>query len=483
MQQTPDARALRGRTRRRIRAFALLGSAMALVTAGVVAEVTPSAASAADTTVYQAENATVHDGSVDHDHAGYHGTGFVNLDNEVGSYVQWSVPAGQAGHATLTFRYANGTGTNRPVAVSVNGGAPVMVNFPGTGAWTTWATATTAVDLTAGTNSVKVTSSTANGAPNLDELTVETAGGSGDVTPPSAPGAPSQVSVTANSVTVSWTASTDDTGVTGYDLLADGQVCGTAAGTATTGTCTGLTADADHSITVRARDAAGNVSPDSPALAVHTPAGGGGPFPGDPNLVSMFNGTGLDGWTPHSTKGWDVQDGAIHGTGAGGRGWIYYNKQVGTFRWIFDVRQLKGDHAPTVLIWGTTDPIRDALSAIQFQPPNGGHWDYRPGHNNGGGNEFKQIDHTKIDIHQWSQCELVGNMTTGVAKMACGQLTGSATTTCKAVEVLDFKDATAGRVGPLAIQVHNSGIQDEYKGLYLESPVVTAPDQFITTHC
>jgi hypothetical protein len=200
---------------------------------------------------------------------------------------------------------------------------------------------------------------------------------------------------------------------------------------------------------------------------------------GDPNLVSMFDGTTLNGWTASSTTGWTAQNGVIHGNGTG-RGWIYYNTQVGTFRWIFNVRQVKGNHAPTVLIWGTTTPIRDALSAIQFQPPNGGHWDYRPGHNNGGGSLFTQYPHDKIDVHTWSQCELIGNQTTGIARMACCPLTPG-TPTCKAIEVLRFKDVTAARVGPLAIQIHNSGIQDEFKNLYVESPVVTSPDQFITT--
>ncbi|MEV0400476.1 family 16 glycoside hydrolase [Actinoallomurus sp. NPDC050550] len=202
---------------------------------------------------------------------------------------------------------------------------------------------------------------------------------------------------------------------------------------------------------------------------------------GDPNLVSMFDGKTLDGWTPHKAAGWTVKNGAIHGTGTAGRGWIYYNKtQAGDFRWIFNVRQVKGDHAPTVLIWGTTDPIRDALSAIQFQPPNGGHWDYRPGHNNGGGSLFTKYDHPKWDVKKWSQCEIVATQATGVARMACCPLKSDAAT-CKAVEVLKFTDKTAGRVGPLAIQIHNSGIQDEYKSLYLESPVVTKPGDFITT--
>jgi hypothetical protein len=201
---------------------------------------------------------------------------------------------------------------------------------------------------------------------------------------------------------------------------------------------------------------------------------------GDPNLVSMFNGTTLDGWTQSKPGGWVVKSGTIHGTGAG-RGWVYYNRaQVGSFRWIFNVRQVKGNHAPTVLIWGTTEPIRDALSAIQFQPPNGGHWDYRPGHNNGGGKLFKKFDHPKWKVKDWSQCELIGNQTTGIARMACCPLKANEVK-CKAMEVLSFTDPTAGRVGPLAIQIHNKGIQDEFKSLYVESPVVMAPDDFITT--
>jgi hypothetical protein len=200
---------------------------------------------------------------------------------------------------------------------------------------------------------------------------------------------------------------------------------------------------------------------------------------GDPNLVPMFDGTDLGAWTSSKTGLWSAKNGVIHGNGTA-RGWLYYNKQqVGTFRWIFNVRQVKGNHKPTVLIWGTTDPIRDALSAIQFQPPNGGHWDYRPGHNDGGGKLFTQLPHTTIDIKKWAQCELIGDAATGVARMACCPLTGTAVT-CKGVEVLRFTDKTAGRVGPLALQVHNSGIQDEYRGLYVESPVVTKPGEFLT---
>ncbi len=201
---------------------------------------------------------------------------------------------------------------------------------------------------------------------------------------------------------------------------------------------------------------------------------------GDPNLVSIFDGKTLAGWTQSKAGLWSVKGGAIHGNGTA-RGWIYYNKQqVGTFRWIFTLRQVSGNHAPTVLIWGTLVPLKDALSAIQFQPPNGGHWDYRPGHNNGGGKFFTTVPHTKISNKNWAQCEIIANAKTGVARMACCPLPAGAAK-CKAVEVLRFKDPKAGRVGPIAIQVHNKGIHDEYKNLYLESPVVMSPDKFITT--
>jgi hypothetical protein len=428
---------------------------------------------------YQAENATLSQGTVATNHTGFTGTGFVDYTNITGSYIEWTVNAISAGSQTLTLRYANGTTVNRPMTITVNGAAiATNLAFNPTTNWDTWTDKTLTATLNAGNNTIRATATTSNGGPNVDRLSVT---GTTDTEAPTAPGMPSQVGITSTSVTVAWAAATDNAGLAFYDIYSDGRLCGTVAAQNTTGTCTGLTPDADAGISVTARDVAGNVSAPGPTLTVHTPATGPGNPYGDPNLVSMFNGTTLEGWTQSRPDGWIVQNGAIHGTGAG-RGWIYYNpKQVGTFRWIFTLRQVVGDHAPTVLIWGTTvQPYLDALGAIQFQPPNGGHWDYRPGHNDGGGSLFTQYPHTKIDIHVWSQCEIIANQNTGIARMACCPL-GAGAATCKGIEVLRFQDPTAGRVGPLAIQIHNSGIQDEYKNLYFESPVLTNPDKFITT--
>ena len=127
---------------------------------------------------YQAEGASISQGVVESNHTGYTGTGFVNYDNVAGSYVEWSVPATQAGAATLTFRFANGTTANRQMDIAVNGTlAGDNVSFTGTGAWTTWQTATVSVNLAAGANTVRATAVTANGGPNLDRLTVDAGGG------------------------------------------------------------------------------------------------------------------------------------------------------------------------------------------------------------------------------------------------------------------------------------------------------------------
>jgi hypothetical protein len=121
---------------------------------------------------YQAENATISQGVVESTHAGFTGTGFVNYDNVTGSHVEFTVNAAQAGPATLTFRYANGTTVNRPMDITVNGTLSAdELAFPPTGAWTSWQTVTTTVPLNAGTNTIRATATTANGGPNLDRLT------------------------------------------------------------------------------------------------------------------------------------------------------------------------------------------------------------------------------------------------------------------------------------------------------------------------
>ncbi|GAA3293790.1 hypothetical protein GCM10020295_16630 [Streptomyces cinereospinus] len=107
--------------------------------------------------------------------------------------------------------------------------------------------------------------------------------------PPTAPAGLRATARTAGSVSLAWTAATDDVGVTGYDVYRDGTRVASTAGTATTFTDTGLSAATAYAYTVRARDAAGNVSAASAALTVTTDTGGGNPDPAGGIKVASKN--------------------------------------------------------------------------------------------------------------------------------------------------------------------------------------------------
>jgi chitinase len=134
-------------------------------------------------TRYESENSpAVCDGTIDSNWAGFSGTGFCNTVNAVGGSVTWTVNAANAGTATLGIRYANGTTTDRPANVVVNGTTAVSaVSFAGTGAWTTWATKTVTVQVNAGSNTIRLAGTTANGDANIDFLDFEVAAGSPEV--------------------------------------------------------------------------------------------------------------------------------------------------------------------------------------------------------------------------------------------------------------------------------------------------------------
>ncbi|CAM5558095.1 glycoside hydrolase family 6 protein [Streptomyces viridochromogenes] len=110
----------------------------------------------------------------------------------------------------------------------------------------------------------------------------------GDTTAPTAPTGLRATAKTASSVSLAWTAATDNVGVTGYDVYRDGTRVGSPSA-GTTYTDTGLSAATAYSYTVRARDAAGNVSAASAALSVTTEAGGGGPDPAGGLKVAYKN--------------------------------------------------------------------------------------------------------------------------------------------------------------------------------------------------
>jgi hypothetical protein len=103
-----------------------------------------------------------------------------------------------------------------------------------------------------------------------------TAGGGGgpDTQAPTTPASLTVTGTTSTTASLSWAASTDNVGVTGYDVLRNGTRVATATGTSFTDT--GLTPSTQFSYTVRARDAAGNLSAPSGAVTATTASSGGG---------------------------------------------------------------------------------------------------------------------------------------------------------------------------------------------------------------
>jgi hypothetical protein len=142
----------------------------------------------------------------------------------------------------------------------------------------------------AGSNSATATLS--SGPWVMQMATFRAAGSSGgDTTPPTAPTNLIATAQSASQINLSWTASTDNVGVTGYIVQrCSGSGCTTFAqvasvsGTATTYNDTGLVGSTSYSYRVEATDAAGNLSAFSNTASATTSAS-----TGTPGLVAAYD--------------------------------------------------------------------------------------------------------------------------------------------------------------------------------------------------
>ncbi len=102
-----------------------------------------------------------------------------------------------------------------------------------------------------------------------------------DSTPPSAPTGLTSTAKNSGEVDLSWTASTDNIGVTNYDIYRGGTLVGTVPGGSEQGSSltyqdTAVAPSTSYDYTVKARDAANNASAASNTATVMTPGAGGG---------------------------------------------------------------------------------------------------------------------------------------------------------------------------------------------------------------
>ncbi|MBW1295723.1 endonuclease [Aquimarina litoralis] len=124
-----------------------------------------------------------------------------------------------------------------------------------------------------------------------------------DTEAPSVPMGLSVSNETSNSIDLSWTASTDNTAVTGYDVFVNSAFNKTVTGTSTT--ITGLDPETTYSFTVLAKDAAGNESAQSTAVNGTTLAGGTG---GTDCATETFSNIGAAS-SSYSERTWTGDDG------------------------------------------------------------------------------------------------------------------------------------------------------------------------------
>lgn len=118
----------------------------------------------------EAEAAVLKGAIVTNSTTGYTGTGYADYQNAAGDYIEWTVNTMKAGLFSLNFRYANGAPDDRPLKLEINGTVVISgLAFPSTGGWTVWAFSSITVNLPAGPNKIRLTTTGFNG-PNIDHL-------------------------------------------------------------------------------------------------------------------------------------------------------------------------------------------------------------------------------------------------------------------------------------------------------------------------
>jgi len=114
------------------------------------------------------------DGSIDNNHPGHTGDGFVNTDHYVGVSISYKVNIRDAGTYRLTARYANGTEENRWAQVNINNMTDVArLDLEGSGGWDQWVETHADVELEVGETDIVLAAGIERGLANVDSLSID----------------------------------------------------------------------------------------------------------------------------------------------------------------------------------------------------------------------------------------------------------------------------------------------------------------------
>ncbi|MCU1429842.1 MAG: metallophosphoesterase [Actinomycetia bacterium] len=244
-------------------------------------------------------------------------------------------PTSPTNATTATFTF-HATGSGATFACSLDGAAPSACTSP-----------TSYPALASGSHSFTVAATNSAGS----DATPAAASWTIDTTPPSVPTNPAANATSPTAVDVSWTASTDTSGVARYDVARGGVTIGSATAPATTFTDTTASPGTTYSYTVSAVDAAGNPSAFSAPASATTPALGSMPSlvqsagsssltvtlpapstPGDLLVLSASLYTGLSKQITAVTDGTNTwkKVGAFAVSGANSDGEMWYASNAGS---------------------------------------------------------------------------------------------------------------------------------------------------------
>ncbi|UUZ93266.1 hypothetical protein LJK87_00140 [Paenibacillus sp. P25] len=187
-----------------------------------------------------------------------------------------------------------------------------------------------------------------------------------DTTAPYPPTGVTAVPVSSTQINISWLPAWDNSGVAGYDVYRNGVKVGSSLGVAFSDT--GLTAATSYSYTVKAKDAAGNLSVSSDSVSATTlPVSGGGPRPStrygaisDPQGRSLVGMRGLVNYSASApgTEGVTFAQRTMH----------YIQKDCQQVQFMFQNVKQEANNANTIdlkLSLDIEDPVTKVVTTCQ----------------------------------------------------------------------------------------------------------------------
>ena len=189
------------------------------------------------------------------------GDAYADFGKQAGDALTVSPDISSAGDYRVAIRYVNGSTADRPLDLSVDGGAAVRVSFPPTGGWGVWATVEIDLPFGAGAHDLRLAiPSGFSDGPNIDELSFTPLGAPSNQPPTGVALTSGGVAENAAGAAVGFLSATDpdgdDAAVTFSTTDARFAVAGNALSLAA-GTALDFEAGASVDVVVTATDAGG----------------------------------------------------------------------------------------------------------------------------------------------------------------------------------------------------------------------------------